>query len=430
MRRRRAFAASAAGVSILVGTLTAGVAGAALHHAAAHKRVTIVWAASPIANNGLRKHLVAAFEKDYPWIHVTIQSQPTSEDTNRQELITQIDSGSSSPDVYDGDVIWPAQFAKAGLAMDLSKVFPKGFFGRFAPGLVAGATYQGQVYGAPFFMDAGFLYYRKDLLAKAHLPVPKTWSQLAADSRALLAQHKVRYGFVWEGDTYEGLTCNLMEYLTDAGGGILSGQKVLFNSPAAVRAVAFMRSLITSGVSPSAVTTFQEPQAMNAFAQGQAAFLRNWDYAWSDSQSSPAVKGKVGVAPLPAFSAKGYPGYSNIGGWNLYINPHSTHVAADKVFIEWMTGRPGQVQLATFASEIPTNAAVERMPLVRRLNPVLGVVSRVRLVARPSYTPNYPKVSTAIYTNVNLALTGQLAVKAAVRRAAQQIAQAVSGSGL
>lgn len=402
-------------------------AGPAQHRAAS---VTIVWAASPISNNGLRQHLITAFERAHPGIRVRLQSQPTNTDTNRQELITEINSGSATPDVYMGDVIWPAQFAQAGLAMDLSKVFPSTFWRRFAPGLVAGATYQGQVYGAPFFMDAGFLYYRKDLLARYHLPVPRTWTQLAVDAKTLLAHHAVRYGFVWEGAAYEGLTCNLMEYLTDAGGKVLSGTKSLFDSPASVRAVSFMRSLIVSGVSPAAVTTFQEPQAMNAFAQGQAAFLRNWDYAWSNSQSSPAVKGKVGVAPLPAFSASGYPGYSNIGGWNLYINPHTEHLAAVRTFIEWMTGVAGQTQLATYASEIPTNAQVQRLPEVRKLNPVLGVVSRVRLVARPAYTPAYAKVSSALYTNVNLALTGQLSPRAAVAKAAQAIAQAISGQGL
>ena len=48
--------------------------------------------------------------------------------------------------------------------------------------------------------------------------MPTTWEQLETDSVKLVHSGKVKYGFVWEGDSYEGLTCNYMEYLTDAGG--------------------------------------------------------------------------------------------------------------------------------------------------------------------------------------------------------------------
>ena len=68
-----------------------------------------------------------------------------------------------------------------------------------------------------------------------------------------------------------------------------------------------MRCLITSGVSPAAVTTFQEAQAMSTFAAGQAAFLRNWDYAYANA-TTPATgtlkPGKVGVEPLPTFQGQ------------------------------------------------------------------------------------------------------------------------------
>ena len=106
-----------------------------------------------------------------------------------------------------------------------------------------------------------------------------------------------------------------------------------------------MRSLITSGASPAAVTTFQEPQAMNTFGAGNAAFLRNWDYAYS-AATTPSSGGKltasqVGVEPLPTFAGQAYPGYSNIGGWNMYINPHSKNLAADLTFIKWLSSSRG-----------------------------------------------------------------------------------------
>src|ERR1700722_17530647 len=182
---------------------------------------SIVWSASPLTGTGAndaRTVLINAFEKQYPGIHVTLVSAPTDTDTNRATLATEISGGSSTPDVFMGDVIWPAQFGAHQLAVPLSDYLPSSYWSKFAPGLVQGASYQGKVYGSPLFEDQGFLYYRKDLLAKAHLPVPTTWQQLLSESETLQKAGLVKYGYVFQGASYEGLTCNYMEFLTSAGG--------------------------------------------------------------------------------------------------------------------------------------------------------------------------------------------------------------------
>ena len=241
----------------------------------------------------------------------------------------------------------------------------------------------------------------------------------------------VKYGFVWQGGSYEGLTCNFTEYLADAGGTATNSSytKASLDSAAAVKAATFMRSLITSGVSPAAVTTFQEPQAMNVFASGQAAFLRNWDYAYADSQApgSPTI-GKVGVAPLPTFAGQSSPGYSTIGGWNLYINPHSQNIAADLKFIQFMASPTAQDILSEQYSEIPTVQSVRTSPAVLAKNPVLATVPKTRLVPRPAGTPNYPALSTAIYTNINAALAGSTSPSAAMAAAQSQANSALSSA--
>jgi multiple sugar transport system substrate-binding protein len=397
----------------------------------------ITWWASPITTStpDPRTVLISAFEKAYPNIHVSLQSAPTDTDTNRASLITTISGGAASPDVYMGDVIWPAQFGKAGLAVPLSKYLSSDYWSGFAAGLVQGATYNSQTWGAPFFEDQGFLYYRTDLLAKEHMAVPTTWQQLETDAATLVHKNLVKYGYVWQGASYEGLTCNFMEYLGSAGGSVLNSSltSATVNSSAGTQALTFMRSLISSGATPGAVTTFQEAQAMSAFATGQAAFLRNWDYGWSyaSTVSSPStVVGKVGVAPLPSFPGQPSPGTSNIGGWNLYINPHSKNIAADLTFIKWMTGSDGQTILATQFSEIPTLQSVRISPAVVGKNPVLATVPKTRLIPRPAQSPAYAKVSQAIYTNVNSVLSGATSPSAGLSNMASQINSAESSSGL
>ncbi|HJY67848.1 MAG TPA: ABC transporter substrate-binding protein, partial [Streptosporangiaceae bacterium] len=362
---------------------------------------SITWWASPINTSGkdVRTVLISDFEAKYPGIKVSLTSAPTNTDTNRATLATDISGGAATPDVFMGDVIWPAQFGAHQLAVPLSNYLPASYWAQFAPGLVQGASYKGQVYGSPMFEDQGFLYYRKDLLAKENLPVPTTWEQVLSESETLQKAGLVKYGFVWQGASYEGLTCNYMEYLASAGGTATKSDysTATLDSAASVKAVTFMRSLITSGVSPAAVTTFQEAQSMSTFAAGQAAFLRNWDYAYADSQvPGTFTVGKVGVAPMPTFAGQPAPGYSNIGGWNLYINPHSKNIAADLTFIKWMSSTQAQDVLAVQYSEIPTVQSVRTSPQVLAENPVLATVPKTKLVPRPAGTPNYPQLSSAI----------------------------------
>ena len=100
---------------------------------------SIVWSASPLSGTGAndaRTVLINAFEKQYPNIKVTLVSASTDTDTNRATLATQISGGSSTPDVFMGDVIWPAQFGAHQLAVPLSDYLPASYWSKFAPGLV------------------------------------------------------------------------------------------------------------------------------------------------------------------------------------------------------------------------------------------------------------------------------------------------------
>ncbi len=168
---------------------------------------------------------------------------------------------------------------------------------------------------------------------------------------------------------------------------------------------------------------------MSTFAAGNAAFLRNWDYAYADSQvpGTPTV-GKVGVAPLPTFQGMSYPGYSNIGGWNSYINPHSKNIAADLTFIKWMATTQAQTDLPWCTPSIPTVESVRTHPTILAKSPVLATAAKIKLVPRPAGTPNYPQLSTAIYTNVNAALAGSASPSAAMAAAQSAANTALSSS--
>jgi multiple sugar transport system substrate-binding protein len=404
---------------------------------------TIVWLADPTAEtatNDVRQVLADAFEQAYPSITVKLETGPTNTDALRAKLVRQLPSG-STPDVYDGDVIWPSSFAPAGYALPLNKYLPRSFWGIFsaAGGTNSGAsfvrdmTYNHNIYAVPEFIDEGFLYYRKDLLAKAGLAPPRTWEELEHDALVLRAKG-LQYQFVWQGNNYEGLTCDWYEFLADAFGGLPPGATLAteLDSAQALMALRFMQGLIAQGISPASVDTAEETNTDSAFDTGHAAFMRGWDSAYANATTGQNAlhPDQVGVEAPPTFQGQSGVGWSTLGGWGLFINPRTRNLRAALTFVQWMAGWQAQWILATQYSKIPVNASVLNDPAVTSQSPVLAAAARTRIVLRPSTTSDYSQLSAVIYDHVNAALrTPNSAASACVAllRAARALDPAVTG---
>lgn len=378
------------------------------------------------------------FERAHPKFKVRLIAASENSDTSRAAIMKMIknsDAGTIVPDVYLGDVIWPALFGKEGVALPLNSMFRADFWHRFDPDMLKAASYNGQVYSVPFYRERGLLFYRKDLLEKIGKSVPRTWEELAEISRQLISMGVVEHGFVWQGAPYEGLTCNWLEFAADAGAQVLDPDRTRsqINSPQSLNALKFMRSLIAQGVSPQEVTRYQERDAMELFNSGKAAFLRAWSAVYTGLVNQDGAltvnQFPVGVAELPTFAGQTRPGYSTIGGWNLFVNPKIKESRSKReavsAFIEWITDVPGQHILAQYG-ETPANVSVRSMDGLRG-NPVLSMADRARPVRSPHELPTYYLVSEAIYTEVHRALTGELSPEAALANAENRINRVLAG---
>ena len=78
-------------------------------------------------------------------------------------------------------------------------------------------------------------------------------------------------------------------------------------------------------VVPSSALTWQEEQVRFAFQNGEAAFMRNWPYAWPllQDESQSRVARRFAVAPFPAGDG-GQPAAA-LGGAQLAINARSAN---------------------------------------------------------------------------------------------------------
>jgi trehalose/maltose transport system substrate-binding protein len=358
-----------------------------------------------IGNSHVRdQNLVARFQKD-TGIKVKLVPHPAASDAAYADLVRNFASHSSSYDVMMLDVVWPGAFAP--YLVDLKPALGKQAK-LHAAGIVQNDTVGGKLVAMPWFGDFGILYYRTDLLKKyGYNGPPTTWAQLGSMAKKIQAGERKSnpnfYGFVWQGNAYEGLTCDALEWLASSGGGsYIANGKATINNKNAAKMLNMVRGWVGS-IAPRGVTTYQEEQARIPFDNGDAAFMRNWPYAYSPSaQTGSAVKGKFDVTVLP--HAAGQHSVGTVGGWQLGVSKFSKHKSAAIEFVRYLTSPAVEKYDAIFNTNVPTIPTVALNAAVRRANPYLKpAIAKVARVTRPSrfLRGKYNKGSQIIYQGIN-----------------------------
>ena len=190
------------------------------------------------------------------------------------------------------------------------------------------------------------------------------------------------YGFVYQGNAYEGLTCDALEWLASSGGGqFIDGGKVTINNPRAAAILNLQRSWVGK-ITPRGVTTYQEGESEKAFTAGNAAFMRNWPYAYAIGQEGP-IKGKFDVTTLPARVRT--PRSATVGGWQLGVSSFSKQPLAAVELVRYLTSPAVERFNAIYNSNVRRSRASRQVADVRRVNPWLKPeIANVARVTRPS----------------------------------------------
>ena len=341
---------------------------------------------------------VREFERQNPGIKIIREIGPHSS-TQFHDLLTQkLRNRDTALDVFFMDVIWPAEFASAGWALPLNRYFSAGEQDKFLQPPILANRYQGNIFGVPLFIDAGLLYYRKDLLEKYGLPPPRTWPELVEQAQSILAreQDPNLVGFSGQFKQYEGLICNMMEYILGNGGALWDEKRLAsaIHQPRAVEAVRFVRDHIIGQIAHRGVLADEEPESLAVFSQGRAIFHRNWPYAWkaANDPKESRIAGRVGMTPLPAFP--GHKGVATLGGWQLAISRFSTKPDLAWRFVSFMTSPAIQKRIALSTGRAPTRRALYDDPELLATLPQLKSFLEIfeRAVPRPR-TPVYVPLS-------------------------------------
>ena len=361
----------------------------------------------------LAKKAAREFESIFPGVEVKVLDTPDMA-TDRLGLYLQFfEAESSKVDVYQIDVIWPGDLAQH--FVDLYKYGGHDYAPNHFQPIIENNTVDGELIAIPWFTDAPVLYYRTDLLEKYGFDgPPKTWDELEHMAKVVTEGEKKDnpdfWGFVFQGNAYEGLTCDALEWIASNDGGkiINSDKEITIANENAADILKKVRGWIGT-IAPEGVLTFDEEASRKVWQGGNALFMRNWPYAYKLSQSDDsAVKGKFDVTTLPR--GKGTSS-ATLGGWQLAVSKYSKNPALAAQVAFFFANYKHQKERAIEASYNPTIKTLYQDPEVLEAVPFFGTLYDVftNAVARPSTAsaPNYNEVSTLFFKAVHKIISGE-----------------------
>jgi len=376
------------------------------------EEVTINYFGDPVGSHPIaEENTIARFMELCPNITVERNESSASVTDLLAFYLTAFEAESSDLDVIRVDVIWPGQLAEH--LIDLSEAAPEGHIEAQLPALIENNTIDGRLVALPLRIGFGMLYYRSDLLEKyGYDAPPATWDELEAMAAAIQEGERAEgndefWGFVWQGNSYEGLTCDALEWHVSATGeNFLQSDGTI--SALTEEAVTMYQQAASwvGNISPPGVVSYQEEEARAVWHAGNSAFMRNWPYAYVLSQESEDIP-EFGVAPLPA-GASGS-GASTLGGWHIGVSKYSENQEAATAFAIYMTSVENQKFYSLDTTSPPAALELYDDPEIQEAMPFASPDVVDITTARPSNfaKDQYNSVSTLYFEAVHSILTGE-----------------------
>lgn len=198
----------------------------------------------------------------------------------------------------------------------------------FNPAVLAPKTYDGKIWGIPQVIDMQMLYYRKSMLAKAHVAPPRTLDELV-DAAGTLTTKKVK-GLFLGNDGGAGVLGGTPLYA--AGLSLVTADgRVGFDDPAAAKTLGRFHQLYADkSLLLGAPTDWSDP---SAFVQGLTAM--QWSGLWALPAVQKALGDDFGVLPFPQDGAAGKPTVP-VGAYGSCVSARSAHQAEAKAYIKWL----------------------------------------------------------------------------------------------
>jgi multiple sugar transport system substrate-binding protein len=350
------------------------------------------------------------FEKAHPNITVKREVVPFA---NLITKVLQEASAGDLPNIVMLDNPNVPQVAATGQLVPLNS--EPGFTDSgYVKGSVQECTFQGKQYCYAIGTNTVGIFYNKAMLAAKHLSPPTTWAQLQSDAAALKSGKT--YGIAFDATADEQSTWQLEPFFWSQGGDLDNVNTAAFKDSLQL----WVNMVKDGSASKSVLQWGQDPDLTQQFIHKTAAMIEDGPWIFPELNAAGMTYNKdYGVVPIPTKTAGGTV-VTPLGGetWNLGKSGSSQQQSAAW---DWIKGTQTPAEMTYFTKlmyYLPTKTAV--LSQYVKQGPQYTVFAKETETSRSrtvEYGANYPKVSQAIWTAIQSAITGTSSVSSALTQA-------------
>jgi multiple sugar transport system substrate-binding protein len=323
---------------------------------------------------------------------ISFEFLPAQADAQREQLVRRLGAEDASIDIVGMDVIWTAEFANAGWILPWEDERAQQVTDGVFDSVVESATFEGDLYAAPYTSNTQLLWYRKDRVDQP----PETWADMVQQAEQIgPAEGQIQV----QANRYEGFTVWVNAMIESAGTSILSGPTEidLAEEPTeeALRALA---EFATSPVAPPNIDTSTEDTARLGFEAGEASFMINYPFVYpSASENAPDVFKQMEAAKYPAV-VEGEESRPPLGGIHLAVSRYSDNPDLTFDAIECLVQPENQLIAATLGGLPPVTESVYDAKGIEKAYPGFSDL------IRQSIEDAAPRPQTPAYTDLSLGI--------------------------
>jgi len=323
---------------------------------------------------------------------ISFEFLPAQADAQREQLVRRLGAEDSSIDIVGLDVIWTAEFANAGWLLPWEGESAQQVTDGVFDSVVESASFEGDLYAAPFTSNTQLLWYRKDRVPEP----PTTWEEMLDQALEIgPAEGQIQV----QANRYEGFTVWINSMIASAGTEILSGPtEVDLEQGPTEEAIATMAEFASSPVAPPNIDTSTEDTSRLAFEAGAASFMINYPFVYpSANENAPDVFKEMGAAKYPGIT-EDMPSRPPLGGIHLGVSAYSENPDLTFEAISCLVQPENQLIAATLGGLPPVTESVYDSKDIEKAYPGFSDL------IRQSIEDGAPRPQTPAYTDLSLAL--------------------------